>query len=732
MNDLGMSLAWSAVQVALVMVPVVALHVLASRRSPASGSWIAVVGLELSVAISALAFIPRPRRGVESPGPSAAVAMTAAVSQTNHNANVDVCSRQAASPINEPGRHAFALSLTFAGFRDVFRRLEQGAVVPAARLRRWGTTLAVIGIAGSAVGLFRLVLGLWAVRLCRRRGTIMDDPRMIALFNEIRQAMGCDHRVEIRVVPELITPATAGWWHPVLLLPDDWQSWNELDRRAVLAHELAHIQRWDYAAGLVARLALALEFYHPLVHWMAGRLQLQQELAADAVAARFAGGRGSYLRTLSRLALKQDGRFPSWPARAFLPAPGTLIRRIAMLRDESVTVDRPWSRPSRLLVGLCLLGLAVLVATLRGPAWAGEGETLPRSSRARRVAPSLENDAKVSPAPFDLQYVSAGVPGIIAFRPAAIFRHPGLMHLAKEFEETWIPMLAKQCNVDLPRTDRLKLGLEDVEWVTTNLNFGKGGKNKLGVEMPRLMMGAPIAVRTTKPFDWLSFLRGWRFEFDEVHEGDRVYYKVTGVARPHLGGDACVYLPDERTVVFSDERTIRILLGRPKHFLPAHLASTDWERVSRGLLAVAVQNQDGQFAKAYDLGRPDDAVVLSLFKGVDRWVFGVDDADPIALHATAACRGDASGTIARAVESVVKMWQDTIVDPEPGTTVDEFLNRGTLMFKTLLTNLRVEHDDLAVDVRAEGFGTLAEFGAVVETEINDDANRKRDKGDRSK
>ena len=62
--------------------------------------------------------------------------------------------------------------------------------------------------------------------------------------------MGCRQAVEIREVPELTAPATAGWWHPVIMLPDDWRSWNDADRRAVLAHELAHIHRWDYAAGL--------------------------------------------------------------------------------------------------------------------------------------------------------------------------------------------------------------------------------------------------------------------------------------------------------------------------------------------------------------------------------------------------------------------------------------------------------------------------------------------------
>ena len=59
MNDLGMTLVWSAIQVTLFLVPAASLHVLASRRSPASGSWIATVGLSLSVVVGVATFIPR-------------------------------------------------------------------------------------------------------------------------------------------------------------------------------------------------------------------------------------------------------------------------------------------------------------------------------------------------------------------------------------------------------------------------------------------------------------------------------------------------------------------------------------------------------------------------------------------------------------------------------------------------------------------------------------------------
>jgi beta-lactamase regulating signal transducer with metallopeptidase domain len=712
-----MTFAWAAVQVTLVMLPAAALQAWASRRSAASGAWMAAVGLALGAAVSVAAFVPRARRGDESPGtvPIVVAKTVAGEVDRGHAATSGVAGRQPAGPSGRSGRPSLRRpALSFDGFLGILGRLELGAAAPAARLRRFGGALAVVGIAGAGVGLIRLLVGLWAVRLCRHRGTIVRDPEVLVPLEEIRRALGGPRAVEVRELPELTTPATAGWRHPLILLPPDWRTWREAERRAVLAHELAHISRWDYAAGLVARLAVALNAVHPLVHWMAGRLQLQQELAADAVAARFAGGREAYLHTLARLALEQDGPSPGWPLRAFLTGRGTLIRRIAMLQKESVTEDRPWPRPGRLLAGLCLLVVASSAAMLRGPAWAGEGEKRRGSSQATRVAPNPGGDGVSPPDPFDLQYVSEGVPGIVALRPAACVRHPGLAGVARLLEEVYLTMLANQCGVSLSQPGRLKLGLADIEWVTTNLNFGRGGVGEHGEPLHTIMMGAPVAVRTTRPFDWLRFLREWRFEFEEAREGDRVYYKVTGVVQPQIGSDPCVYLPDDRTMVLSDTDSIRKLIRRRVPFHPAHLTGADWDRVSRGLLVLAIQDRDGVLAKDYDLGRPDDEVVLPLLKGVDHWVLGVDDTESLGVHAFAACRGDASATIARTAETLVTLGRAAVGREAAAIRTDENAARALRLAEALLANLRVGHDDHSVRLDAEGFGTLAELGTIAE------------------
>src|SRR3984957_15235982 len=58
MNDFGLTLAWLAVQVAILLAPALAVHALASRRGPAPGAWVATLSLGLVVALTAATFVP--------------------------------------------------------------------------------------------------------------------------------------------------------------------------------------------------------------------------------------------------------------------------------------------------------------------------------------------------------------------------------------------------------------------------------------------------------------------------------------------------------------------------------------------------------------------------------------------------------------------------------------------------------------------------------------------------
>ena len=167
---------------------------------------------------------------------------------------------------------------------------------------------------------------------------------------------------------------------------------------------------------------------------------------------------------------------------------------------------------------------------------------------------------------------------------------------------------------------------------------------------------------------------------------------------------------------------IRKLAGPEAPPLPAFLRGPDWERACRGLLAVAVNNQDGAFAKSFDMGRPEDAAALSFFKGVDHWTFSVDDADAIVLRAAAAClSGDASQAIARSIDSLLKQYRDLVDHADPQERSAAAHDPAGRMVTSLVTNLRVERTDRSLGIHTGGFGTLADFAAIIEASVRAEA-----------
>ena len=309
------------------------------------------------------------------------------------------------------------------------------------------------------------------------------------------------------------SPAVVGWLRPVVLLPADWRGWGEPERRAVLAHELAHVRRFDYPLGLLARLGVALHFYHPLVHWLADRLRLQQELAADVLAAPLVGGREPYLRALARLALRQDDRrWTSWPANSLFSR-GTLMRRIQMLRIKGGFSEAPASRWGRALIAVLLAVAVIGVSALRCPAQKAEKPST-AADADRAAGPTGEAE------PFDLSYIPSDAMGVVAFCPSSVFGRPGLKMQAAAADK----QIANLCKFfGLPRAIGLSVGQIAQVYAPFRITTDKTRKEG----QSDIRFGVPLVIRSVKDFDWAEELKGL----------------VPGVTEARAAADCCTSCP---------------------------------------------------------------------------------------------------------------------------------------------------------------------------------------------
>src|SRR5438045_8014050 len=94
-------------------------------------------------------------------------------------------------------------------------------------------------------------------------------------------------------------PAVIGWLRPVILLPASaLTGLTPLQLDALLAHELAHVRRYDYLVNLIQSVIETLLFYHPAVWWVSQQVREEREHCCDGLAVAVCGDPHFYASAL--------------------------------------------------------------------------------------------------------------------------------------------------------------------------------------------------------------------------------------------------------------------------------------------------------------------------------------------------------------------------------------------------------------------------------------------------
>jgi beta-lactamase regulating signal transducer with metallopeptidase domain len=244
------------------------------------------------------------------------------------------------------GAAAQTLSLTAPSLTARIRALS----LSAERYFQW---LAILWLIGVGVSALRRVGGWLLLRRLIARATPAGAP-VASRVGALAQKMGIQRAVQVLVSNAVTGPFTTGWWRPVIVLPLSMLSGlDPVHVDAIVAHELAHIRRWDYLVAIVQSVALTVLFHHPATWWLDRRLRIEREYCCDDLAVLASRDRVGYVRALAELESQRLGL----PSLALAATDGSLQHRVArLLGARSQTAAAGWVPVAALLAVVVTAG----------------------------------------------------------------------------------------------------------------------------------------------------------------------------------------------------------------------------------------------------------------------------------------------------------------------------------------------------------------------------------------
>ncbi len=196
-----------------------------------------------------------------------------------------------------------------------------------------------------------------------RNASPVQDPAVLALLRRWKSELRVRHAVRLVTSAHPRTPFTYGTLAPVIFLPRAVLERNEPGLvESVLAHELAHIRRWDDLLLKAQLVISALYFFNPLAWLAVGKMREESDRACDELV--LSRGRltaktyGQSILTVLKLGLASE---PS-----VTPALASRKRRLKA-RLETIMVKNALRKngvrtlypiPTALALGLVLLPMA--------------------------------------------------------------------------------------------------------------------------------------------------------------------------------------------------------------------------------------------------------------------------------------------------------------------------------------------------------------------------------------
>lgn len=204
---------------------------------------------------------------------------------------------------------------------------------------------------------FKMIFGLRLVAKLRTQ-YVHTLPNNLSAMSQRLAKRFKNKRFELRVSRIADVPMVVGFFKPIVLIPVSTLSGlNPFQLEMIIAHEMAHIHRYDHVVNLLQNIIETLLFFNPAIWWISAQIRQEREYCCDVAAVDACQAKNlAYARTLATLhtirphntlTLAYDG--------------GSLLKRILRLtgRPNNVSIN-----PVQWMAGAILIVLAIFIAAV--------------------------------------------------------------------------------------------------------------------------------------------------------------------------------------------------------------------------------------------------------------------------------------------------------------------------------------------------------------------------------
>jgi bla regulator protein blaR1 len=196
----------------------------------------------------------------------------------------------------------------------------------------------------------------------RRKIVLIDDEKVIAGLNKLCAKINLKRKVQFAESVLVKVPIVLGYLKPMILLPFGMLSGLPREQiEAIIAHEIAHIKRYDILINLFQSIAEILFFFNPFVWYISYKIRAERENACDDAAINLCGNSLIYAKALANAESFKKSNEPLFAIPLFKNH-NQLVRRIKRMLNKDQNQN---GFKEKFAAALIFIGILVAASVLK-------------------------------------------------------------------------------------------------------------------------------------------------------------------------------------------------------------------------------------------------------------------------------------------------------------------------------------------------------------------------------